>query len=130
MIDIFRILARQAIFYRLAGRYDNPIYPPSQGLGIGPQPVPEFIDPRFRENKPKRAYSVIENERFGLVFAKTGSMISDTGACLPAHRSVSISLAIFLPKPVIKSKKAVREKNAPITDPVILLLVSLMPVTY
>ncbi len=40
--------------------------------------MPEFIDPRFRENKPKRAYSVIENERFGLVFAKTGSIISDT----------------------------------------------------
>ncbi len=32
--------------------------------------VPEFIDPRFRENKPKTL------ERFGLVFAKTGSIIS------------------------------------------------------
>jgi hypothetical protein len=44
-------------------------------------PVPEFIDPRFRENKPKTlvVYSVIENERFGLVFAKTGSIISGTG---------------------------------------------------
>jgi hypothetical protein len=41
-------------------------------------PVPEFIDPRFRENKPKRSYSVIENERFRLVFAKTGSIISGT----------------------------------------------------
>ncbi len=38
----------------------------------------EFIDPRFRENKPKRSYSVIENERFGLVFAKTVSIISGT----------------------------------------------------
>ncbi len=40
--------------------------------------MPEFIDPRFREISPKRSYSVIENERFGLVFAKTGSKISDT----------------------------------------------------
>ncbi len=42
--------------------------------------MPEFIDPRFRENKPKTQYSVIENERFGLVFAKTVSIISDTAA--------------------------------------------------
>jgi hypothetical protein len=27
-------------------------------------PLPEFIDPRFREHKNKRSYSVIENERF------------------------------------------------------------------
>jgi hypothetical protein len=40
------------------------------------RPVPEFIDPRFRENK--RSYSVIESERFELVFAKTGSIISGT----------------------------------------------------
>jgi hypothetical protein len=31
------------------------------------------------KTSPKRSYSVIENERFGLVFAKTGSMISGTG---------------------------------------------------
>ncbi len=42
-------------------------------------PVPEFIDPRFRETSPKRSYSVIENERIGLVFAKTVSIISGTG---------------------------------------------------
>jgi hypothetical protein len=38
--------------------------------------VPEFIDPRFRETSPKRSLSVIENERFWLVFANTGSIIS------------------------------------------------------
>jgi hypothetical protein len=31
------------------------------------------------KTSPKRSYSVIENERFGLVFAKTGSIISGTG---------------------------------------------------
>ncbi len=30
------------------------------------------------KTSPKRSYSVIENERFGLVFAKTGSIISGT----------------------------------------------------
>jgi hypothetical protein len=31
------------------------------------------------KTSPKCSYSVIENERFGLVFAKTGSIISGTG---------------------------------------------------
>ncbi len=40
--------------------------------------VPEFIDPVFTKTSPKRSFSVIQNERFGLVFAKTGSIISGT----------------------------------------------------
>ncbi len=43
------------------------------------QPVPEFIDPVFVKTSPKRSFSVIQNERFGLVFVKTGSIISGTG---------------------------------------------------
>jgi hypothetical protein len=43
------------------------------------EPVPEFIDPVFAKTSPKCSFSVIENERFGLVFAKTGSINSDTG---------------------------------------------------
>jgi hypothetical protein len=43
------------------------------------KPVPEFIDPVFAKTSPKRWFSVIENKRFGLVFAKTGSIISGTG---------------------------------------------------
>jgi hypothetical protein len=42
-------------------------------------PVPEYIDPVFRETSPKRSFLVMENERFGLVFAKTRSKISGTG---------------------------------------------------
>ncbi len=39
-----------------------------------------YIDPRFRENMRKTlVFMVIENERLGLVFAKTGSIISGTG---------------------------------------------------
>ncbi len=41
-------------------------------------PVPKFMDPHFCEKKPKYSYSVIENEHFGLVYAKTGSTISGT----------------------------------------------------
>ena len=40
--------------------------------------VPEFIDPVFAKTSPKRSFSVIEYERFGLVFAKSGSINSGT----------------------------------------------------
>jgi hypothetical protein len=51
------------------------------GSVVDPDPVPEFIDP---ENKPKPlAVSVIENERFGLFFAKTGSINSGTDVLGP-----------------------------------------------
>ncbi len=43
-------------------------------------PVPEFIDPVFAKTSQKRSFSVIENERLGLVSAKTGSLNSGTGA--------------------------------------------------
>ena len=41
--------------------------------------MPEFIDPVFPKTSPKRSFSVIQNERFGLVFANNGSIISGTG---------------------------------------------------
>ncbi len=41
-------------------------------------PVPEIIDPVFTKTSPKRSFSVIQNERFGLVFVKTGSINSGT----------------------------------------------------
>ena len=41
--------------------------------------MPEIIDPVFAKASPKRSFSVIENERFGLVFAKTGSINAGTG---------------------------------------------------
>ncbi len=40
--------------------------------------MPEFIDTVFAKTSPKRSFSVIENERFGLVFAKTRSLNSGT----------------------------------------------------
>jgi hypothetical protein len=41
--------------------------------------VPEFIDPVFAQTSPKRSFLIIENERFGLVSAKTGSKNSGIG---------------------------------------------------
>jgi hypothetical protein len=36
--------------------------------------VPEFINPVFGKTSPKRSFSLIENERFGFFFPKTGSI--------------------------------------------------------
>ncbi len=41
--------------------------------------VPKSVDLVFRKTSPKRSFSVIKIERFGLVFAKTGSINSGTG---------------------------------------------------
>ncbi len=40
--------------------------------------VPEFIDQVFAKTSPKRSFSITENDRFGLVFVKTGSINSGT----------------------------------------------------
>ncbi len=56
-------------------------------------PVPEFIDPFFGKTSPKRSFSVTENERFGLVFAKTGSINSGTAQ----EFSISVQSKKFLP---------------------------------
>jgi hypothetical protein len=41
--------------------------------------VPEFIDRVFGKTSPIRSFCMTENERFGLVFPKTGSINSGTG---------------------------------------------------
>ncbi len=41
-------------------------------------PVPEIIDPVFAKTSPKRSFCMTENERFGLVLVKTGSINSGT----------------------------------------------------
>jgi hypothetical protein len=42
-------------------------------------PVPEFIDPVSAKTSPKRSFSITENDRFGLVLVKTGSISLGTG---------------------------------------------------
>jgi hypothetical protein len=41
--------------------------------------VHEFKDPGFVKTNPKNSFSIIENECFGLVNAKTGSINSGNG---------------------------------------------------
>jgi hypothetical protein len=50
--------------------------------------VPELIDPVFAKTSSKRSFSVIENERFGLVFAKTGSINSGKGLLFLPKKSL------------------------------------------
>ncbi len=42
-------------------------------------PVPEIIDPVFAKTNQNACFLVSENERFWLVFVKTGSINSGTG---------------------------------------------------
>ncbi len=61
-------------------------------------PVPEFINPVFAKTSPKRSFSVIQNERFGLVFAKTRSIISGTGGggqAYSLHPTAGVVLAVL-----------------------------------
>jgi hypothetical protein len=44
-------------------------------LKVRKTPVPEFVDQVFAKTSPKRSFSVIENDRFGLVFARTVSTV-------------------------------------------------------
>ncbi len=41
--------------------------------------MPEIIDPVFAKTSQSARFLLSENERFGLVFVKTGSTNSDTG---------------------------------------------------
>jgi hypothetical protein len=55
--------------------------PPEKIRAFFETTVPEFINPVFAKTSPKRSHSIIENERFRLVFArkkKTGSLNSGT----------------------------------------------------
>ncbi len=45
-------------------------------------PVPEIIDPVFAKTSQNARFLLSENERFGLVFVKTGSINSGTGSVL------------------------------------------------
>ncbi len=51
--------------------------------GFCNSPLPKFIDPVFAITSPKRSFSITENERFVLIFAKTVSINSGTVQCGP-----------------------------------------------
>ncbi len=47
-----------------------------QNLRSSNRQMPEIIDPVFAKTSPKRSFCMTENERFGLVLVKTGSINS------------------------------------------------------
>ncbi len=55
------------------------------------EPVAEFIDSVFEKISPKCLFSIIENERFGLVFAKTGSINLGAVLCRLATGGLPVS---------------------------------------
>jgi hypothetical protein len=57
--------------------------------------VPELIDPVLAKISPKRSFSLTENERFGLVFANTGSIISGTGAIHRYNNELNLKVRVF-----------------------------------
>ncbi len=58
------------------------------------RPVPKFIDPVFAKTSPKHS---MKNERFGLVFAKTGSINSGTGRLGSEGVAEQFNIALALP---------------------------------
>ncbi len=49
-------------------------------------PVAEIIDPVFAKTSQNASFLLSENERFGLVFVKTGSINSAETPCLEIER--------------------------------------------
>jgi hypothetical protein len=56
------------------------------------KPVPEIIDPVFAKTSQNARFLLSENERFGLVFVKTGSINSGT----VENQTISTRLASIL----------------------------------
>jgi hypothetical protein len=52
-------------------------------------PVPEIIDPVFTKTSQNARFLLSENERFGLVFVKTGSINSGTGSLVKQLAEIS-----------------------------------------
>ncbi len=73
-------------------------------MNFGPNPVPEIIDPVFAKTSQNARFLLSENERFGLVFVKTGSINSGTGQTSGALTRVSFASSFDSkqpkPKPV------------------------------
>ncbi len=77
--------------------------------------MPEFIDLVFAKTSPKRTVSITENERFGLVFVKNGSINSGTGRV--ASKFVYTKEGVNSGYPRVFAKKVLRKywsKNRPV----------------
>ncbi len=77
--------------------------------------VPEFIDPVFTKTRPKRSFSVIQNEGCGLIFAKTGSIISGTGQAQKLISGKSFLQTITLKKQTFTQQSSGTRSGSGIT---------------
>jgi hypothetical protein len=64
-------------------------------LGSYSTPVIEIIDPVFTKTSPKCLFCMTENERFGLVFTKTGPINSGTGIDFPPLSSKNLASGLL-----------------------------------
>jgi hypothetical protein len=55
-------------------------FQPQPLVSVRIRPVPEIIDPVFAKTSQNARFLLSENDRFGLVFVKTGSINSGTGS--------------------------------------------------
>ena len=62
-------------------------------------PVPEIKDPVFAKTSQNARFLLSENERFGLVFVKTGSINSGT-----AGNEISIKLEQMIPYTWVRAR--------------------------
>ncbi len=67
--------------------------------------VPEIIDPVFAKTSTKRSFCMTKNERFWLVFVKTGSINSGTGQRISFRAETSEGMySVFQPELKVKLK--------------------------
>ncbi len=66
---------------------------------LNSHPVPEIIDPVFAKTSQNARFLLSENERFGLVFVKTGSINSGTDIrtvhCPPGSHQLYIQVRLY-----------------------------------
>ncbi len=67
------------LLYRQGQIYPKDVFK-SGPVSSGNTTVPEIIDPVFAKTSQNARFLLSENERFGLVFVKTGSINSGTGS--------------------------------------------------
>ncbi len=89
------------------------------GTGMGlfipvpDRPVPEFIDPVSANISPKRSFSMTENERFALVFAKTGSKNSGTDTRQSGIPVFRIRMFLGLPDSLVRTLMRIQLRILP-----------------
>ncbi len=78
--DLIRNSAKSRIRIRKKSFRIHNVADPDPGSSDFLSPVPEFMDQVFGKTSSNSSFSVMQNERIGLVFPKSGSINSGTGS--------------------------------------------------